>query len=141
YRFQPTYYLSSTQFRGDNEGTFSKQFNKFWTWRNILTYNKSIGVHSINAMLGQEMQKNSWEFLGGSRTGYTTNGSTDLNLGDATTAANRGYSGASSILSEFGRISYSYNDRYLLTTTLRRDRSSKFAPENRTGWFPSAALA
>ncbi|MFD1628863.1 SusC/RagA family TonB-linked outer membrane protein [Pseudopedobacter beijingensis] len=141
YRFQPTYYLSSTQFMDDNEGTYSKQFNKFWTWRNILTYTKSFGVHNINAMLGQEMQKNSWEYLGGSRTGYTTNGSTDLNLGDATTAANTGYSGASAILSEFGRVFYSYDDRYLLTTTLRRDRSSKFAPQNRTGWFPSAAFA
>jgi len=141
YRFQPTYHLSTTQFMDNNQGTFSKQFNKFWTWRNILTYTKSFDVHSLTAMLGQEMQKNSWEFLGGSRTGYTTNGSTDLNLGDATTAANTGYSGASAILSEFGRISYSYDDRYLLTTTLRRDRSSKFAPENRTGWFPSAALA
>lgn len=141
YRFQPTYHLSSTQFMDDNEGTFSKQFNKFWTWRNILTYTKSFGVHNLNAMLGQEMQKNSWEFLGGSRRGYTTNGSTDLNLGNATTAANTGYSGASSILSEFGRLSYSYDDRYLLTATLRRDRSSKFAPENRTGWFPSAAFA
>lgn len=141
YRFQPTYYLSSTQFRDVNEGTFSKQFNKFWTWRNILTYSKAFGVHNIEAMLGQEMQKSSWEFLGGSRTGYTTNGSTDLSLGDATTAANSGYSGASSILSEFGRVFYSYDDRYLLTTTLRRDRSSKFAPQNRTGWFPSAAFA
>ncbi|SEK77368.1 SusC/RagA family TonB-linked outer membrane protein [Parapedobacter koreensis] len=141
YRFQPTYYLSPTQFMDNNEGTYSKQFNQFWTWRNILTYTKAFGVHSIDAMLGQEMQKTSWEFLGGSRTGYTTNGSTDLSLGDATTAANTGYSGASSILSEFGRVFYSYDDRYLLTATLRRDRSSKFAPENRTGWFPSAAFA
>lgn len=141
YRFQPTYYLSRTQFRDDNEGTYSKQLNQFWTWRNVLTYTQQFGVHHVNAMLGQEMQKNSWEFLGGSRTGYTTNGSRDLNLGDATTAANTGYSGASAILSEFGRIFYSYDDRYLLTTTLRRDRSSKFAPQNRTGWFPSAALA
>lgn len=141
YRFQPTYYLSATQFRDDNEGSFSKRFNKFWTWRNVLTYTHTFGVHSINAMLGQEMQRSSWEHLAGSRTGYTTNGSRDLSLGDATTAANVGYSGASAILSEFGRIFYSYDDRYLLTTTLRRDRSSKFAPQNRTGWFPSAAFA
>lgn len=140
-RFQPTFYLSETQFRDDNEGTFSKRYNKFWTWRNILTYSKDFGAHRLTAMLGQEMQKNAWEFLGGSRTGYTTNGATDLNLGDATTAANSGYTGASSILSEFGRILYSFDDRYLLTTTLRRDRSSKFAPKNRTGWFPSAAFA
>jgi TonB-linked SusC/RagA family outer membrane protein len=92
-------------------------------------------------MLGQELQKSSWNYLQGSRTGYTTNGATDLTLGDATTAANNGYTGASALLSEFGRVFYSYDDKYLLTATLRRDRSSKFAPDKRTGYFPSAALA
>ena len=46
-----------------------------------------------------------------------------------------------SILSYFGRAFYSYDDRYLLTATIRRDGSSKFADNNRWGWFPSAALA
>lgn len=141
YRFQPTYHLSATQFRDDNQGDYSKQYNKFWSWRNILTYNKVFGAHNIKAMLGQEMQESLWEYLSGTRTGYTTNGATDLALGDATTAANNGYSGASSILSYFGRAFYSYNDSYLLTATLRRDGSSKFAPNNRWGWFPSVALA
>ena len=141
YRFQPTYYLSPTQFMDNNQGEFSKQYNKFWSWRNILTYTKTFGIHHVNVMLGQEMQKSAWEYLYGSRTGYTTNGATDLTLGDATTAANNGYTGASSIASYFGRAYYSYNDRYLLTATLRRDGSSKFAPNNRWGWFPSAAMA
>ena len=141
YRFQPTYHLSETQFRDDNEGTFSKQYNKFWSWRNILTYDRIFGLHKVTAMYGFEMQKSSWDYLSGTRNGYPTNGATDLTLGDATTAANDGYTGASALLSNFGRIFYSYADKYLLTTTLRCDQSSKFAEGNRVGWFPSAALA
>ncbi len=45
------------------------------------------------------------------------------------------------LLSYFGRLNYTYNDRYLLTATLRRDGSSRFAPKNRWGVFPSMALA
>jgi len=45
------------------------------------------------------------------------------------------------LISFFGRANYSYDDRYLLTATLRRDGSSRFAPNNRWGVFPSAALA
>ena len=141
YRFQPTYHLSETQFRDDNEGTLTKQYNKFWSWRNILTYDRTFGLHKVTAMYGFEIQKSSWDFLSGTRNGYPTNGATDLTLGDATTAANNGYTGASSLLSNFGRIFYSYEDKYLLTTTLRYDQSSKFAKGNRGGWFPSAALA
>jgi TonB-linked SusC/RagA family outer membrane protein len=141
YRFQPTYYLSETQFRDDNEGTYSKQNNFFWSWRNLLTYDGTFGLHKVNAMYGHEMQRNSWEYLSGSRTGFPTNGATDLTLGDATTAANDGYSGASALLSDFGRVFYSYADKYMVTSTLRYDRSSKFAPGKRDGWFPSAALA
>ena len=45
------------------------------------------------------------------------------------------------LLSLFGRANYSYNDRYLLTATIRRDGSSRFGPSNKYGVFPSAALA
>lgn len=45
------------------------------------------------------------------------------------------------LISYFGRFNYFYNDRYLLTATLRRDGSSRFAPSNRWGLFPSVALA
>ena len=46
-----------------------------------------------------------------------------------------------SLLSYFGRVNYSYDNRYLFTGTLRYDGSSKFGPENQYGLFPSAALA
>lgn len=38
-------------------------------------------------------------------------------------------------------MNYAYDDRYLLTATLRADGSSSFGPDNRWGWFPSVALA
>lgn len=45
------------------------------------------------------------------------------------------------LLSYFGRLNYTLNDKYLLTATLRRDGSSRFGPANKWGWFPSVALA
>ena len=45
------------------------------------------------------------------------------------------------LLSYFGRLNYSYKDRYLLTATMRRDGSSRFGPDNKWGYFPSGALA
>lgn len=45
------------------------------------------------------------------------------------------------LISYFGRVNYSYKDKYLLTATLRDDGSSRFAPQNRWALFPSAALA
>lgn len=44
------------------------------------------------------------------------------------------------LISFFGRLNYTFNDKYLLTASLRRDGSARFASENRWGWFPSVAL-
>ncbi|MDF1550508.1 MAG: SusC/RagA family TonB-linked outer membrane protein, partial [Bacteroidales bacterium] len=125
YKFTPSYTfgaLENTQRIGER----SKSYNKFWSVRNILNYNKVIfDVHSINVMLGQEAQKSEWEYLYGYRAGYLTNGATNLSAGDGTTAKNLGSSGANSLSSFFGRIFYSFDNKYLLTATLRRDGSSK----------------
>ena len=139
--FQPTYYLSMYQQNTTNTARQNKQYNKYWSWRNIVTYNKTFGVNAITAMLGQEMSKSTWDYLQGSRNGFPTNTSTGLQLGDATTSQATGYDGMSALASAFGRLFYSYDDRYLLTATLRRDGSSKFAKDQRWGWFPSAAFA
>ena len=141
YKFSPSYKFGAIE-NEVVESERSKSYSKFWSWRNILNYNRTFNdLHNINFMLGQEMQKSHWEYLMGFRNGFITNVAHDLNAGDANSAKNSGSSGTSSILSYFGRMFYSFNDRYLLTTTLRRDGSSKFAAGNRWGWFPSAAIA
>jgi TonB-linked SusC/RagA family outer membrane protein len=142
FRFQPTYRLSASQFSDVNEGRLTKQYSKFWGWTNTLTYDKTFNdVHKVTILLGEELQKSEWSYLMGLRNGYPSNGSTDLTLGDATTAANDGYTGSFPLIGAFGRIFYSYDNRYLLTATIRRDGSSNFADGHRWGTFPSGAFA
>ncbi|MBN2744760.1 MAG: TonB-dependent receptor [Marinilabiliaceae bacterium] len=141
YKFNPSYKFGAIT-NETIESERSKSYSKFWSWRNILNYNKTFAdIHNVNLMLGQEMQKSNWEYLYGYRSGFLNNMAHDLNAGDGKTARANGQSGGNAILSYFGRLFYSFDDRYLLTATLRRDGSSKFKEGNRWGTFPSAALA
>lgn len=141
YKFNPSYEFGAIK-NEVVESERAKSYNKFWSWKNILTYNKTFAaLHQVNVMLGQEMQKSDWEYLAGKRSGFLSNVAHDLNAGDAKTSLANGNSGSSAILSYFGRIFYSYDDRYLLTGTLRYDGSSNFAEGNRWGLFPSVAVA
>lgn len=140
YTFNPSYEFGAIV-NNVREGTRQKNFSKNINFRNVLTYNKTFGDNSINAILGQEYQESFFETLSGFRSGYLTNGATDLNAGDASTARNSNSSFESTLSSYFARTMYSLSDKYLLTATLRYDGSSKFAEGNRWGWFPSAALA
>ncbi|MCL1943879.1 MAG: TonB-dependent receptor [Candidatus Azobacteroides sp.] len=140
--FEPTWYLSRYSLNNVSSGRYTKQYNKYWNWNNVLTYNKTFGEqHTLTAMLGQEMSKSTWDYLMGSRTGFLTNSSHALRLGDQKTADDDGYDGMAGLMSYFGRVFYSFDDRYLLTATLRRDGSSKFAKNKRWGTFPSVAVA
>ena len=87
------------------------------------------------------MSENHWETQVGNTTGYLSNTATDISAGDLDDSTATGYQNNNSLFSYFGRLFYNYDDRYLLTATIRRDGSSKFADGNRWGWFPSAALA
>jgi len=140
------YYMPDYQFGIKTQDTrtskWTKTNTKYWSWRNILTYNMTFNkVHSVNAMIGQEMSHFNWETQVGNATGFLSNTTPDLSAGDITTSTTTGYKFANSILSYFGRAFYSFDDRYLLTATIRRDGSSKFNKDHRWGWFPSVALA
>ena len=140
------YYMPDYQFGIKTQDTrtskWTKTNTKYWSWRNILTYNRTFNkVHSINAMVGQEMSHYNWETQVGTASGFLSNTTPDLSAGDITTSTTTGHKFANSLLSYFGRVFYSYDDRYLLTATIRRDGSSKFNKDNRWGWFPSVALA
>lgn len=80
----------------------------------------------------------SWEHHYEKGSNYTTN----FNISD-TTAVNQDtdYKTENYIVSFFGRLNYTFNDKYLLTATLREDGTSRFSDGNRWGLFPSAALA
>ncbi len=140
YTFNPSYTFGALS-NEVREGSRTKSTSENWIWTNNLTYNKTFGKHNINALLGQEFQEQNWESLYGYRSGYLTNGATDLNAGDPTTARNSNASSTKSLSSYFARANYTFDDKYILTGTIRRDGSSQFAEGNKWDWFPSASLA
>lgn len=141
YRFTPSYTFGAIV-NTNRQSTRAKSYSKYWALRNVLTYNNTIAtLHNVNAMLGYEMQKSNWEYLSGYRDGFITNNAHDLNAGSMDRASNSGSSGGNALMSGFSRLFYSYDERYLITATMRYDGSSKFAHGNRWGWFPSTAFA
>lgn len=138
--FVPEYELGY-DFNATVENTKQINYSQFWAWRNIATYKKSFAEkHSVTLMAAQEMTESSGEYLMGYRQGGD-NELQDLSSGDANYDENGGTSYRTAYLSYFGRLIYSYNDRYILTSTIRRDGSSNFADGYRWGVFPSFALA
>ncbi|MEO6456326.1 MAG: TonB-dependent receptor [Ginsengibacter sp.] len=115
--------------------------NTYWNWNQLAEYTKTIGKHTIGLMASHESQASSWKNLGGTRTGFLTNNVFDLNAGTSTTATNSGGSGQWGMESYLGRLTYNYDNRYILTSTFRRDGSVNFGPEKRWGSFPSVSAA
>ena len=139
YNFTPTYKFGSI-YNSENSRQQQKNYSEYWAFRNLLTYNNTFGKHTVNAMLGQEITSSHWEYILAKRLNGPDN-LHDISAGDQTTSTTAGSSGDGKFSSFFGRVFYSFADRYLLTATLRADGSSNFARGHRWGLFPSAALA
>jgi TonB-linked SusC/RagA family outer membrane protein len=105
-------------------------------------YTKRIGDHNITALAGYSFQRFTDEYLYGSNSNFLTDGFLYNNLGAGSYAKPGVGSSASKneMASFFGRLNYTYKDRYLLTATLRADGASNFASNHRWGYFPSIAL-
>jgi len=104
-----------------------------------LTYTKSFGKHNLNALVGYTFQNQKYNVLSGSKSGMPT-GIMVLNAG-TTNIASGGYMRESALISYLGRLVYSYDDRYVVTGTFRRDGSSRFGPAYKYGDYPSIAVA
>ena len=115
-----------------NKGSMSRYKQKRWNYLSdfYLNYTKNFSKHRVDATAGYEWQD--W-------TNYSP-GFPTIN-GTGVIPAGPPFKSQHTLLSMFGRVNYGYDDRYLLTATIRRDGSSRFSPDNRWGWFPSAALA
>lgn len=93
-------------------------------------YNKEVGDHSFGLMVGHSYQ--SFEYDNYSYNSELEEEGNKYEFFDPS---------RNTMLSYFGRLNYSYQGKYLLTATLRADASSKLNPDDRWGYFPSAALA
>ncbi len=116
--------------------------NRVMVLSNTLNYNVDIaGKHSLNAMLGQEIQEMNFNNVVAERNEIPESVETPtLGAGAVYTATNDGTISKSRLSSFFGRINYNLSDRYLFTGTYRIDGSSSFGSNNRWATFPSLAL-
>lgn len=139
--FLPFYMTGNYVGNATTQNEHSKTNATNWTWRNLINIDYTIKkAHKLSAVLGHEVNQYNSDYLWGKRQ----NGSTvltGLNAGDANFDNNSGYSTDRSFVSVFGRLFYSYRDRYLFTGSVRNDGSSNFAAGNQWGLFPSAAFA
>ena len=113
---------------------------------NILTYNNTWnGVHNFEAMGGTSATTSRWENLSGSRSYFSTeynNVIWGLNGGNkgGLRGQSQGYA-EWAIMSYLARVSYNYDSKYYITANIRADGSSKLAPGNKWGYFPSVSAA
>ncbi|MGD9994238.1 MAG: SusC/RagA family TonB-linked outer membrane protein [Salinivirgaceae bacterium] len=137
----------SMQSNPTNDLTKGSTENLTWLWENTLNYVKEINKHFISAVVGYTMQNSSSEYFNISGENILRDGEdfwylqpsyiTDNSLNHLVNKVddNLNYS----MISYLFRANYTYEGKYILTATFRRDGSSKFNPENRFSNFPSFA--
>lgn len=137
---------SRTRYGRADNGIASREFQT--SDKNLLeatiNYAKKFGSHDVNVLGGYSYEDNYYQQAFAQNRYFVTNifGPNNLGAGeklltgDVSSTANM-----SKLISFFGRVNYSFLDRYILSAAIRRDGSSKFGPNNRWGTFPSVSAA
>lgn len=110
-----------------------------YVWDNLLTYDREFGKHEINAVAGVSREKWNWDFESSRGTGY----SSDLiqTISGATLIADaQSYEYEQSLQSFLSRVNYSFDGKYLVSLSYRRDGFSSFGPNQKYGDFPAASV-
>lgn len=110
---------------------------------NTLSFNKEFGKHRIDGVVGTTYQTQEYEQIGGVKRNLVYVGGEYYRVLNAGTSnpESSGFINEDALISYLGRVNYSFNGKYFLTGTFRRDGSSKFSKENRWGNFPSVSVA
>ena len=108
---------------------------------NTIEYNQTFGLHNISSVIGMSYQTSNYEQIWGTKNDVLMKGNNYFtNLDAALTNPKTGnYADLEKLYSIFGRVNYNYDEKYLLSATIRRDESSKFSPDTRVGYFPSVS--
>jgi TonB-linked SusC/RagA family outer membrane protein len=144
-------YLNKVISPAFTEGALSRTTNSLFydqnryistTFSNTLRYNWNLNAnHRIKFLVGTEYIKTDLDFQTSKKEGYAiqTEDYFTLNAGTGNTTLTGGSTG-NRLYSQFGRVDYSYADKYLAAFTLRRDGSSRFGEDNQYGVFPAASI-
>jgi TonB-linked SusC/RagA family outer membrane protein len=123
------------------QATLNENFNNrfFWLIESTLSYSKNFGYHSLSVVAGQTSQQNKDNWLSSVGTDYLNENLQVINGSDVSLRTTTGSASNATLASYFGRIDYSFKDRYLLSMSLRRDGSSNFGENNKWGYFPAVS--
>ena len=135
---------SNYGWEGSPINSVSKDYRQTMHWIAdfLANYSTTIaGDHSIKALLGYSVEESVTETLSGSVTGTPNNEIRYLDAGDPLSMINGNSYNDWAFTSLFGRLNYNFQNKYLLSATIRRDGTSRLAAANRYGVFPSASIA
>lgn len=140
-------YLDSQTERGRNDQGFAQRTN--WTsdknlLETTLNYRKEMDSHTLNVLAGYSYEDNYYQNSGAQNRQFVTNffgynnmaAGENLRSGDVWSGANM-----NKLISFFGRVNYSYLEKYILTVSVRQDGSSKFGANHKWATFPSISAA
>jgi TonB-linked SusC/RagA family outer membrane protein len=125
----------------DNRLDVSAGYGSTMTWTNTLNYTNIFGDHDVILLVGSEaIETTNRTVSGGSGRFFSTDLSFQTLDNGTIGISNNSSIGKSALFSLFSRVDYTFDSRYLLSATLRRDGSSVFGPERRFGFFPSVSV-
>lgn len=142
--YTPIYYLRDGGSTDHSSATSTSERGLVWQIENLLSYDKTLGDHTFNIILGQSAKESHGFYLGGSRnhiisydrpwidasTGLAADG--DMSVWGAPQPKAR-------LASYFARASYDFDNRYMIQATVRRDGSSRFGSNKHWATFPSVS--
>jgi TonB-linked SusC/RagA family outer membrane protein len=138
--YNPVYKANSVQFNAISDLNVSRAEVRNWIWENTLTYDKTIAKdHHLTVLVGQSAQRYKSYNINATAQNvpYTSSGDLYLSLGSNDTRTVNDSGDLATYQSYFGRVNYSFKNRYLLNASIRGDGSSKFIGNQRWGYFPS----
>lgn len=127
--------------RNGANGTYGRdrrRVNNHMITDHLLTYNRTIGGHDINAVAGFSYEYWHSTSSEAQAVGYVNDYITTLPISNISEASS--YASEMALVSYFGRVNYAYNDKYLVSLSFRSDGSSRFGVNNQFGIFPAASV-
>jgi len=145
FAFRPTYFMSTSDAVDNlndlNDLTEIRSEENLTLFEPTLSYGKDMGAGRLDVVVGYTRQKVDFRSAGAYAENTPTNGIRVLSAAPPSNVMSLlGLSRVSGLISQFGRVNYSHQGKYLISATLRRDGSSKFAEDVRWGIFPSASV-
>ena len=144
--YSPAYQLTPAFFQTSSNVAHTYRSNFQWQWENYISANKQIDKHSAEVVLGTTAIKSRYKEYGASGMDLPIEAidNVELRYVNATPDSSRrsyGIEGAYKVNSSyFGRILYNYDEKYMLTASVRRDGSTNFGSENRFAIFPAFSV-